>query len=209
MNILIVDDEAKNLKLLDVLLSGNYNILKALDGLTALEVLKKNKVDLILLDIMMPGMNGFEVCTAIKKDEATKDIPVIMLTSLNDDDSQIKGLQFGAVDYITKPFKLEILEARIKTQLELKKSKDELKTLLDEMEHLVTELTDALANIKTLKDLLPICANCKKVRDDQGYWSQVDSYIMKHTDTKVSHSICPDCAKKLYPDLDLSKLENK
>ena len=162
MNILIVDDEPKNLRLLDLLLSPNYNIIKASDGQKALELLQTDIVDLILLDIMMPGLNGFEICTAIKADQQHSDIPIIMLTSLNDNNNQIKGLKAGAADYVTKPFELEILEVRIKTQLELKRKKDELKNMLAEKENLITELTDALTNIKTLKSMLPICASCKK-----------------------------------------------
>lgn len=206
MNILIVDDEIKNLKIIEVLLSSNYNFFKSLDGVTALEILQKEKIDLVLLDIMMPEMNGFEVCAKIKSDAALKNIPVIMLTSLIDEESQVKALKLGAVDYVTKPFKIEILTARINTHLELKRSRDELQNTLKEKELLIHELTDALANIKTLKSLLPICANCKKVRDDKGYWGLVDAYLMEHTDLQITHSICPDCAKRLYPELDLSNI---
>ena len=70
-----------------------------------------------------------------------------------------------------------------------------------ERERLVSELREALANVKTLTGLLPICAGCKKIRDDQGYWSQVESYIQKHSEAKFSHGLCPDCIKKWYPDL--------
>jgi len=74
-----------------------------------------------------------------------------------------------------------------------------------EKERLIRELQDALGKVKTLKGLIPICANCKKIRDDKGYWNQIDSYIHKHADVDFSHGICPDCAKKLYPDLDLDE----
>ena len=204
MNILIVDDEIKNIKLLDVLLGSAYNFFKALDGISAMEILKKEKVDLILLDIMMPDVNGYQLCTQVKNDPALKEIPIIMLTSLSDEESQLKALKLGAVDYVTKPFKIEILTARINTHLELKRSRDELQNTLKEKELLIHELTDALANIKTLRSLLPICSSCKKIRDDKGYWCQLDAYLMQHTDLQISHSICPDCAKKLYPDLDLT-----
>ena len=72
-----------------------------------------------------------------------------------------------------------------------------------EREELITELEKALAEIKTLKGILPICASCKKIRDDKGYWSKIESYISKHSEAKFSHGICPECAKKLYPDLDI------
>lgn len=74
----------------------------------------------------------------------------------------------------------------------------------EEREKLVVELQDALANIKTLRGFLPICASCKKIRDDKGYWNQIENYISTHTDVDFSHGICPDCAKKLYPEYDLS-----
>ncbi len=70
-----------------------------------------------------------------------------------------------------------------------------------EKEQLITELQDALAKVKTLSGLLPICASCKKIRDDRGYWNRIEAYIGKHSDAQFSHGICPDCAKKLYPDL--------
>ena len=146
MNILIVDDEIKNLRLLDVLLTPmKHNIFRALDGKTALDILNNNNIDLILLDIMMPEMDGYEVCRRIKADEDKKDIPIVILTSLNDDESQIEGLNLGVADFITKPFKIEILEARVKTQLALKKSSDELKVFNTRLKELVKERTKELA----------------------------------------------------------------
>jgi len=80
-----------------------------------------------------------------------------------------------------------------------------------ELEKARNQAQEALANIKSLKALLPICSCCMKIRDDEGYWNQVDSYISQHTDSKFSHSICPECAKKIYPDLtiDFDKIKNK
>ncbi len=75
-----------------------------------------------------------------------------------------------------------------------------LKLMEKERERMIGELQSALAEVKTLSGLLPICASCKKIRDDKGYWNQIESYIAKHSDAEFSHSICPDCAKKLYPE---------
>ena len=72
-----------------------------------------------------------------------------------------------------------------------------------ERKNLIVELKDALAQVKTLRGLLPICSHCKKIRDDTGYWNQIESYIHKHSDAEFSHGICPECAKKYYPDMDL------
>jgi hypothetical protein len=78
-----------------------------------------------------------------------------------------------------------------------------------ERNKLILDLQDALANVKSLSGLLPICASCKKIRDDKGYWSQVESYVQKHSDATFTHGICPDCIKKLYPDLAESVLGNR
>ena len=167
MNILIVDDEIKNLKLLEaLLLPMKYGLFKALDGKTAIDILNKNEIDLILLDIMMPEMSGYEVCRIIKADETKKDIPVIILTSLNDDESQVKGLALGAADFITKPFKIEILQARVKTQLELKKSRDELKAFNSSLKEMVKERTKELA--LTQEVTIDCMASIAEYRDQIG-----------------------------------------
>jgi hypothetical protein len=85
----------------------------------------------------------------------------------------------------------------------MKKEIDERKRVELEREKLINELQDALTEVKALSGLLPICASCKKIRDDKGYWNQIESYIRDHSEAEFSHSICPECAKKLYPDLDI------
>ncbi len=88
---------------------------------------------------------------------------------------------------------------------EKKKAEEERKKAEEERERLITELQDALTDVKLLSGLVPICANCKKIRDDQGYWTQIESYIQDRSDAKFSHSICPDCAAKLYPNYNIKK----
>jgi len=118
--ILVVDDTEINIDIMLELLSDDYDILVALDGEGALEIVKEDKVDLILLDIMMPEMNGYEVCTLLKNNLKTKDIPVIFITAKTDEDSIEKAYEVGGIDYVTKPFKPRELLARVKTQLRLK-----------------------------------------------------------------------------------------
>ncbi len=126
--ILIVDDEPQNQKVLaSTLKKGDYRLILADNGQQALDLLKTKKPDLILLDIMMPGIDGFEVCEKIKQNVATKDIPVIFLTAHTETEKVVKGFQLGAVDYITKPFKSEELITRVKTHLKLKATEEELK----------------------------------------------------------------------------------
>jgi response regulator RpfG family c-di-GMP phosphodiesterase len=100
-----------------------------------------------------------------------------------------RGFEVGAVDYIAKPFNPVTVQARVKTHIQLSCA--------------LRDLKDALEKVKTLSGFLPICCHCKKIRDDQGYWKQVEAYIHEHAGTEFSHGICPECAKKYYSDFDL------
>jgi DNA-binding response OmpR family regulator len=127
VSVLIVDDNQENLKVIsNFLKEKEYRIALADCGENAIKVLESNKIDLILLDIMMPGMDGFEVCKIIKDRPDTKSIPVIFLSALTDTDDIIKGFQLGGVDYITKPFNKEELYARVNTHIQLKMARDYL-----------------------------------------------------------------------------------
>lgn len=194
-SILIVDDEPTNIEILGNALGKTYEILVAINGQEALEVALKAIPDLILLDIIMPGMAGYDVCQSLKENPLLKDIPVIFITALDNEIQETMGLKLGAVDYITKPFQTGIVKLRVKNQIQLKLQRDAL-VLRN------AELKEALAKIKTLSGFIPICASCKKIRDDQGYWSQLEVYIHEHSDAEFSHSYCPECIEKLYPQYD-------
>lgn len=126
--ILVVDDTPSNLDILGGLLK-DYDVISCVSGEEALEVVKEEKVDLILLDIMMPEMDGFEVCEILKKDTQTKDIPVIFITAKTDEESIEKAYTIGGVDYVTKPFKPTELLVRVKKELNIQKMVRELKFL--------------------------------------------------------------------------------
>ena len=191
-SILLVDDQPGNLKvLLDLLKEQQFHVYIANSGERALSTLGNIDPDLILLDVMMPGMNGFETCERIKENERWASIPVIFMTALDDVEEKLAGFGAGGVDYITKPFQRVEVLARINTHITLRK-----KDL--EKEQLIIELKDALAQVKTLTGLLPVCAKCQKVRDDEGYWNRLETYVKKHTDAFVSHGLCPDCMEALY-----------
>ncbi len=169
--ILIVDDNLKNLKYLGTLLRENaYEVGIAQDGFKALEFLKETRPDLVLLDIMMPGMDGYEVCRKLKENEFTAGIPVIFLTAKVGNDDLIKAFNTGCVDYITKPFNSLELLARVKTHIE----------------------------INMLRELIPICASCKDIRDVKGIWNRMETYLEKNTQIKFSHGLCPKCSEELY-----------
>jgi len=128
--ILIVDDEPVNIKALEIVLGDEYDLVYATTGEMALEMArKKPQPDLILMDIVMPGLDGFEVCAELKKDERTRNIPVVFLTAKWETSEEAKGLELGAVDYIRKPFSPPIIRARIRNHLELKRNRDLLQNL--------------------------------------------------------------------------------
>ncbi len=192
--ILVVDDTPANLKLLFQVLRGQgYQVHAVSGGERALESVQTSLPDLILLDIMMPEMDGYQVSARLKQDKRTRDIPIIFISALDAAADKVNAFRTGGVDYVTKPFQFEEVLARVETHLKLR-------SLQKQLEQRVQELEIALSQIKTLRGLLPICAHCKKIRNDQGYWQEVDFYIKQHTLADFSHSICPDCFRELYPE---------
>ncbi|MDM8556420.1 response regulator [Desulfococcaceae bacterium HSG7] len=190
--VIIIDDGPENIRMLIEILKEDYATIPATSGEAGLaKAMIAPLPDLILLDIMMPGIDGYEVCKRLKAIEQTKDIPVVFITAISEAMDNAKAFNLGAADYITKPFYASTIKARVKNHIKLRK------TVL-EMDLTIHQLKGALKEIKTLSGLIPICANCKKIRDDKGYWQQVERYIKKHSDAEFSHSICPDCVSKLY-----------
>ena len=147
--LLVVDDRASNIELLTETLGNDYAVRIATDGVAALKSVNKARPDLILLDIMMPGMDGFEVCRRLKDDPALWSIPIIFITALSEDADEARGLALGAVDYITKPFTPAIVRARVRNHLELKAHRDHLEELVEQRTH---ELVAAHTRLKALDD---------------------------------------------------------
>lgn len=150
-----------------------------------LEYLDKNEIEVVLLDLNLPDGMGLE--TFERANAHAPHMPIIVLTGHDDDELGIEAVQKGAQDYLVKGSAVNALLGRsIRYAIERKK--------------MLTQLEQSMKEIKTLKGFLPICAGCKKIRDDQGYWTQIEAYISSQTDTEFSHGICPDCAKTLYKD---------
>lgn len=138
--ILIVDDIPKNIQLAaNILQKEGYQMAFAQNGKSALSQINSNRFDLILLDVMMPDMDGFAVCEQIRKNSANKDIPLIFLTAKNLSESIVKGFELGAMDYVTKPFNGAELLARVKTHLELFRSREELKEVNQQLKNEIAE----------------------------------------------------------------------
>jgi putative two-component system response regulator len=146
--ILAVDDTPTNIDVVKGVLSDSYFVQAAVNGKMALKIIEKKKPDLILLDVMMPEMDGYEVCRRLKADEATRDIPIIFLTAKVDVKDETKGLELGAVDYITKPISPSILKERVKNHLELKQARDYLKRQNEILEQRVIERTKQMEELQ-------------------------------------------------------------
>ena len=189
-NILIVDDTPENLTVLrQMLRSQGYRVRPALSGEIALKAVQADPPDLILLDILMPEMDGYEVCRKLKADEKVRHIPIIFISALDELEDKVEAFSEGGVDYITKPFQTEEVLARVNTHLTLHNSKKSL-------EKKNIELRKALDEVKQLRGFLPICTDCKNIRDDQGYWESIEIYISNHSDAICTDSLCPDCVAR-------------
>jgi YesN/AraC family two-component response regulator len=144
----------------------------------------------LLLDLGLPDSSGMD--TLVSAARSCPAGPIVVLTGLTDELFGIEAVKNGAQDYLIKGrITGEILTRSICYAIERKKLENEEKRL-------VHELREAIEKIRTLKGLIPICASCKKIRDDQGYWNQVEVYISEHSEAEFSHGICPDCAEKIY-----------
>ncbi len=192
MLVLVADDLDVNRKLLRTLLTvEGYNVVEANNGVDAFNLLQGATVPVVgLIDWEMPEMEGIEVCQQTRKLEFAPPIYLILLTVRDSKQDIVAGLSGGANDYITKPFDKTELLARVS----IGKQMVQLQQNLNER---VAELREALASVKQLGGLLPICSYCKKIRDDHNYWQQVESYVGEHSHAKFSHSICPECYEEI------------
>ncbi|MEM7585741.1 MAG: response regulator, partial [Acidobacteriota bacterium] len=185
--VLVVDDEPVNLQVVrNYLAVEAFDLTLASSGEQALRLLAEEKFDLVLLDVMMPRVSGYEVCRSLRANHSLSDLPVIFLTAKNQDSDVVTGLALGANDYLTKPISKDRLLARVRPHLELLHVHRNLEDLVDEK----------MAEVTVLEGLLPICAHCKKIRDDENNWRQLEDYIDRHSEASFSHGICPDCFER-------------
>jgi CheY-like chemotaxis protein len=188
--IMIVEDEGIVAEAVQLNLQNlGYEVTSIeLSGEEAIKRTDEEKPDLVLMDIMLGGeMNGVETADQMK---SRFNIPVIYITAYADEEMLDRAKITEPFGYIVKP--IEDRDLHISIEMALYKHKMEM-----ERERLISELKDALAHIKTLRGLLPMCAWCKKIRDDKGYWAQVEVYMEKHLDATFTHGICPECLKKV------------
>jgi phosphoserine phosphatase RsbU/P len=188
MRILVAEDDPVSRRMLQTLLTKwGYDPVVTGDGSQALEVLDtKDGPSLAILDWMMPGMDGVEVCRRIRVATTREAIYILLLTARGTKEDIVAGLEAGADDYLAKPFDRNELRARLQVGVRMVG----LQTSLADR---VRQLEEALAKVKHLQGLIPICCYCKKIRGDQNYWQQVEAYVSAHSEARFSHGICPEC----------------
>jgi sigma-B regulation protein RsbU (phosphoserine phosphatase) len=175
--ILLVDDSPENIDLIGDVLKQTYNIKVALNGEMALKIARSdNPPDIILLDIMMPNMDGYEVCQRLKSDTQTHDIPVIFVTSMGDIEDETKGLEIGAIDYIAKPINSGIVKARVKNHLELKEAREYLKNQNEILESRVEERTRQILELQKVE--FELRSEQEKVEKELNIAAQIQKSIL-------------------------------
>lgn len=189
---LIVDDDPLVLETVQRVLERlRYTVVgRAMNGTQALEVVQTLAPDIILMDIQMPGMDGVTAAHQIQEQCPT---PVVILTAYDTPELVDQAQTAGVMAYLIKPPNTANLGAIIPVALARFRE-------IQVLRRLNVELQDALDQVKQLQGMLPICAHCKKIRDDDGYWHQIESYLRDHSEAVFSHSICPDCFSKHYPE---------
>jgi CheY-like chemotaxis protein len=196
--ILIADDDAISARALEgTLRQWGHDVVVTREGLAAWEILQTDDAPkLAILDWMMPGLEGPEICRRTRALARSVPTYIILLTAKGKSDDIVAGLESGADDYITKPFDRAELRSRIGVG-------ERVVALQQGLSDRVKDLEVALGQVKQLKGLLPICAYCMKVRDDQNYWQRVETYIAAHSNARFSHGICPQCWHTVIePDLE-------
>jgi phosphoserine phosphatase RsbU/P len=195
MRVLIADDDlTSRIMLASVLEKCGHSVVTATNGGEAWAALQQaDPPRLGILDWIMPVLDGAEICRRARASEIERPPYLILLTSRVEKTDIVEGLDAGANDYISKPFDPLELKARVDVGCRMV-------SLADHLADSIKELREALAQIKTLRGIVPICASCKKIRDDKGYWNQVEAYVSSHSEAHFSHGLCPDCLPRFFPE---------
>jgi DNA-binding response OmpR family regulator len=190
MRILTADDDESARKILTrTLIALGHDVVETKDGHEAWAQYRLHNFTLIISDWMMPGLSGIELTKLVREERRPKYAYVILLTSLEGKGHYLEGMEAGADDFINKPFDKDTLAARLRV---------------------AERILNLQAEVKQLEGLLPICAYCKKIKDDQQQWQHLESYISRRTEANFSHGVCPDCYQKhMVPQLEMLRNQRK
>ena len=198
MKILLAEDDPVFALLLQRLLEGEYEVMLVRDGMEAWEaLLAEDAPQLAVLDWLMPRMDGIEVCRRVRRQSDMASTYLILLTSRDQIQDVLAGFEAGADDYVVKPCDPGELRARVRVGRRVVE-------LQSALEVHVAQLQQALASVRQLQGLLPICSYCKRIRNDQNYWEQLETYLSDHSEASFSHGIYPSC----YQSIMKPQLEN-
>ena len=200
VKILIVDDDPDILfATARIVEKAGYRVFTASTAEECLASARENLPDMILMDVILPDMEGPELCRKVKEDPGLGSVFVVLISGMRTaSEEQAEGLDAGADGYIARPISNRELTARINSMARILSAERE-------RDRLIIELQKALFQVKQLSGLLPICSYCKRIRDDEGYWNHLETYLSSHSDAMFSHCICQKCAEEHFPDLDLYK----
>ena len=195
MHVLIADDDpVLRFALRQHLERWSFDVVECIDGNEAWQAMQEpSPPPLAIVDWSMPGIDGPTLCRDLREVPALAGMYVILLTSNASRTDVIAGLESGADDYIIKPFDWDELRARVRIG-------SRIVGLQQALGVRVNELQQALGSVRTLSGLLPICAYCKRIREDQDYWKQIEHYLAEHSNARFSHGICPECMQKHLPE---------
>ena len=193
--ILVVDDLRENLTVMKALLGRpGRNVFVADSGEKALELLAEEEFAVVVLDVQLPGISGFDVAKRIREREDSALTPIIFVTATEQRERDVfEGYDAGAVDYLLRPVNARVLRSKVSVFVQLWEQRKVIERKNAQLEAYLTE-------IRALQDLIPICSVCKKVRNDDGYWERVESYITRRSGAQFSHGICATCEATHYPD---------
>jgi len=196
MRVLIADDDPVAAMAVSRSMSNwGFETAVVHDGLAAWEHLtSSDPASLAIVDWEMPGLEGPDLCRRVRLDTERAHLYLILLTARNSSTDLVAGLQAGADDYLIKPVDLNELKARVQVGVRVV-------SLQARLAEEVTELQATLDNVRRLRGLLPICAYCKRIRDDRNYWQRVEVYVSEHTDATFTHGICPSCLEGAKAEL--------
>ncbi|MBN1866722.1 response regulator transcription factor [Candidatus Sumerlaeota bacterium] len=197
MKILIAEDDATSRLVLDLTFKKeSFETVSAADGEVACRLVSEDPtIDMAVLDWMMPVVDGLEVCQRIRAIRKTDPIYVIILTTRDEKQDVIQGLNAGADDYMSKPFDRAELLARVRVG-------ERVVSLQRDLNRRIRSLEEARDHIQVLQEIVPFCMHCHKIRTDKESWERIETYIEKNSGTVLSHGLCPECLEKFYPDSD-------